>query len=73
MNLLHHHPQCPKCELKFANRHELQWHLREDHPAPYTPTSEAITVVVERAKPAPPSPDRPHRLWEWLRPGRRRD
>ena len=23
--------QCPKCELRFWNRNEMLWHLREDH------------------------------------------
>jgi hypothetical protein len=23
--------QCPKCELRFASRNELAWHLRQDH------------------------------------------
>lgn len=24
--------QCPKCELKFAIKTVLDWHLRNDHP-----------------------------------------
>jgi hypothetical protein len=73
MSLLRHHPQCPKCELKFNNKAEMQWHLREDHPLPYTPTSEPVTLTVERPKPAQPSPERPRRLWRFLRSGLRRD
>ncbi len=23
--------QCPKCELRFWNRSEMVWHLRQDH------------------------------------------
>ncbi len=23
--------QCPKCELQFASRNEVAWHLRQDH------------------------------------------
>jgi hypothetical protein len=26
--------QCPKCELRFSFRSELEHHLRSDHPAP---------------------------------------
>ena len=26
--------QCPRCELRFLNKNELQWHLDHDHPAP---------------------------------------
>jgi hypothetical protein len=24
--------QCPKCELKFSLKPELDWHCREEHP-----------------------------------------
>ena len=41
--------QCPRCELKFAHRTEMQWHLREDHPrpraaAPATTATPAATI-----------------------------
>lgn len=29
--------QCPKCELRFSFRTELDYHLREDHPASWSP------------------------------------
>ncbi len=70
MSMLRHYPQCPKCELKFANKAEMQWHLREDHPVPKETTSSPIALLVERPKPAPPP--EPRRTWAWLRLGRRR-
>lgn len=40
--------QCPKCELRFSFRSELEYHLNADHPVP---------AAVERtsAKPAEPA------------------
>ncbi len=29
--------QCPKCELRFTNESELDWHLENDHEDPNTP------------------------------------
>jgi len=29
--------QCPRCELKFATRVELEAHLRDDHPGAVEP------------------------------------
>ncbi len=29
--------QCPRCELRFISRPELEEHLREVHPAPPAP------------------------------------
>lgn len=29
--------QCPKCELRFTLRTEMEYHLREDHPEPARP------------------------------------
>ena len=70
MSLLHHHPRCPQCELRFANRAEMRWHLCEDHPVPSTTTSSPIVLLVERMEPA--LPPEPRRRWAWLGFGRRR-
>jgi Flp pilus assembly protein TadB len=40
--------QCPKCELRFSFRTELEHHLREDHPQP-APAGPASAVKVDDA------------------------
>ena len=36
--------QCPRCELRFNFRTELEHHLREDHPQPASPQAAAVKV-----------------------------
>jgi hypothetical protein len=36
--------QCPKCELRFSFRTELEHHLTVDHPAPATVRQAAVQV-----------------------------
>jgi len=37
--------QCPKCELRFSFRTELEHHLRVDHPAPVTAGRAAVNAA----------------------------
>ena len=37
--------QCPKCELRFSFRTELEHHLREDHPQPVADRTPTIQVA----------------------------
>lgn len=54
--------QCPKCQLKFTTRSEMQWHLREDHPSPSVPDA-PVTITVPRPEPAAPRQGALQRLW----------
>ena len=47
--------QCPKCELKFAIKTVLDWHLRNDHPQfhhDYPVRGERHWSEAEQAQPA---------------------
>jgi hypothetical protein len=46
--------QCPRCELKFSSRSEMQSHLREDHPPATRTTSTPDTITI--GKPSTPRP-----------------
>jgi hypothetical protein len=46
--------QCPKCELRFNFRTELEYHLREDHPQP-EPAAAFDEVLAQAAPPATPT------------------
>jgi hypothetical protein len=48
--------QCPKCELRFSFRTELEHHLNVDHPTPATVRPTAAKVDEARARALPPSP-----------------
>ena len=37
--------QCPKCELRFSFRTELEYHLGVDHPAPEDDRAENLNAV----------------------------
>ena len=57
--------QCPKCELRFSFRSELEHHLREDHPQPaeVEPTPAVkdaetpVAVPLPKAPPVMPTPE----------------
>jgi Flp pilus assembly protein TadB len=51
--------QCPKCELRFSFRTELEHHLREDHPLPATaerPSPATVDEAHARITLATPTP-----------------
>ena len=48
--------QCPKCELRFSFRTELEQHLREDHPEPIGALQTPVAEVAEAVDPAPSPP-----------------
>ena len=45
--------QCPKCELRFSFRSELEHHLREDHPRPAEVEPTPAVKDAERLAAAP--------------------
>jgi hypothetical protein len=44
--------QCPKCELRFSFRSEMEQHLREDHPRPAIVERTPVTEVDGTLEPA---------------------
>jgi Flp pilus assembly protein TadB len=48
--------QCPKCELRFSFRTELEYHLKEDHPAPAIPHDTTDSPDTGRAGETSPAP-----------------
>jgi hypothetical protein len=51
--------QCPRCELRFSFRTELEYHLSNDHPSPRTPGRAQETGVDSRPNLAAPQPVAP--------------
>jgi hypothetical protein len=73
--------QCPKCELRFGHRTELDDHCWHDHPE-FRHDYPAVVVVPPEAEPVPaqssPEPHHEHipfseSLLRWVVPGKRHD
>jgi hypothetical protein len=51
---------CPLCELRFANRNERDWHLRNEHQRAHLhPPANSPAWIRQRDKDAAPADEQP--------------